>query len=404
MTSLSDEGWMTAPATVAVLDALANAGGEGRFVGGCVRDALIGRPVADIDIATPMLPQTVINAVESAGLRAVPTGLAHGTITVVSAGRPHEVTTLRRDVATDGRRATVAFTKSWNEDAARRDFRLNALYADRHGQLFDPIGDGVADAVAGRIVFVGEPEQRIREDYLRILRFFRFRAWFGRGAPDRPALAACAALKDGIAQLSAERVSAELLKLLAAPDPSRAIHLMAETGVLAEVLPWTDGSRMFLLMIGIERDPLMRLSALLPEDASTVRAAAEALRLSNAQKARLLAALPDEIEVDLAMSPAAGRAALYQIGRQAFRDRVQRAWAMNLSQGEAAQALLALADQWVRPEFPISGSDLQAVGLAPGPGLGRILADLEAWWVDHDFPDEGLEAELAQRVAEADRP
>ena len=404
MTRLSDEGWMTVPATVAVLDALANAGGEGRFVGGCVRDALIGRPVADIDIATPMLPQTVINAVESAGLRAVPTGLAHGTITVVSAGRPHEVTTLRRDVATDGRRATVAFTESWNEDAARRDFRLNALYADRHGQLFDPSGQGVADAVAGRIVFVGEPEQRIREDYLRILRFFRFRAWFGQGEPDRPALAACAALKDGIAQLSAERVSAELLKLLAAPDPSRAIHLMAETGVLAEVLPWTDGSRMFLPMIGIERDPLMRLSALLPEDASTVRAAAEALRLSNAQKARLLAALPDEIEVDLAMSPAAGRAALYQIGRQAFRDRVQRAWAMNLSQGEAAQALLALADQWVRPEFPISGSDLQAVGLAPGPGMGRILADLEAWWVDHDFPDEGLEAELAQRVAEADRP
>jgi len=404
MTRLSDQGWMMAPATVAVLDALEAAGGEGRFVGGCVRDALIGRPVADIDIATPMLPEAVIAAVEAAGLRAVPTGLAHGTITVVSAGRPHEVTSLRRDVATDGRRATVAFTKSWNEDAARRDFRLNALYADRHGQLFDPIGDGVADAVAGRIVFVGEPEQRIREDYLRILRFFRFRAWFGRGAPDRPALAACAALKDGIAQLSAERVSAELLKLLAAPDPSRAIHLMAETGVLAEVLPWTDGSRMFLLMIGIERDPLMRLSALLPEDASTVRAAAEALRLSNAQKARLLAALPDEIEVDLAMSPAAGRAALYQIGRQAFRDRVQRAWAMNLSQGEAAQALLALADQWVRPEFPISGSDLQAVGLAPGPGLGRILADLEAWWVDHDFPDEGLEAELAQRVAEADRP
>lgn len=403
MMRLINQAWMTAPATMAVLDALEGAGSQGRFVGGCVRDALIGRPVSDVDIATPMRPEAVMAAVEAAGLRAVPTGLAHGTVTVVSGGRPYEVTTLRRDVATDGRRATVAFTDSWDEDATRRDFRLNALYADRAGVVVDPTGQGIADALAGRIVFVGDAEQRIREDYLRILRFFRFWAWFGRDEGDRAALTACARLKDGIQQLSAERVSAELLKLLAAPDPSRAVHLMADTGVLAEVLPWTDSGRMFLPMVGISRDPLLRLSALLPGDAETVRAATAALRLSNAQKARLVAALPDEVTVDLDMTPAAARAALYQIGRQAFRDRIERAWAMDLGQGETAEALIDLADHWVRPEFPIGGADLKAMGLGPSPRMGRVLAQLEAWWVAHDFPETGLEEQLAALVSENDR-
>ena len=297
MSRLGGEPWLTAPQTVAVLDALEAAGGEGRFVGGCVRDALIGRPVADIDIATPMTPQAVVDAVTRAGLKAVPTGIEHGTVTVVSSGRPYEVTTLRRDVTTDGRRATVAFTEDWAEDAARRDFRLNALYADRTGAVFDPTGEGVADAEAGRIVFVGEPERRIREDYLRILRFFRFRAWFGRGEADGAALAACSALKAGISQLSAERISAELIKLLSAPDPRAAVHLMADTGVLFEVLPWAGDASMFLPMIQIDRDPILRLSSLLPGDPDVVREAAEKLRLSNAQKARLIEALPDEVEV-----------------------------------------------------------------------------------------------------------
>lgn len=402
MTRLADQQWLEAASTVAVLDALAAAGGEGRFVGGCVRDALIGRPVADIDIATPMRPGEVLAAVEAAGLKAVPTGIEHGTVTVVSGGRPHEVTTLRRDVSTDGRRATVAFTDDWAEDAARRDFRLNALYADRTGLVFDPTGQGVADALEGRIIFVGEPEQRIREDYLRILRFFRFTAWFGRDEADRTALAACAALKDGIDQLSAERISAELLKLLAAPNPRRAFHLMADTGVVFEVLPWMDSPALFLPMIGIDRDPVLRLSSLLPADPETVRQAADALRLSNAQKTRLLAALPDETAVDLDMSPAAARAALYRIGRQAFRDRISRAWAADLSAGDRAEALLALADGWQRPEFPISGADLKAVGLTPGPRMGRVLTELEAWWVAEDFPDVGLEGRLATLLAEGD--
>jgi len=396
---LGGEPWLTAPQTVAVLDALEAAGGEGRFVGGCVRDALIGRPVADIDIATPMTPQAVVDAVTRAGLKAVPTGIEHGTVTVVSSGRPYEVTTLRRDVTTDGRRATVAFTEDWAEDAARRDFRLNALYADRTGAVFDPTGEGVADAQAGRIVFVGEPERRIREDYLRILRFFRFRAWFGRGEPDEAALAACASLRDGIAQLSAERISAELIKLLSAPDPRAAVHLMADTGVLFEVLPWAGDASMFLPMIQIDRDPILRLSSLLPGDPDVVREAADKLRLSNAQKARLIEALPDEVEMTPSMGERAARAALYRLGRQAFRDRLMRSWAADTAQAEAAKGLLALADGWTRPSFPISGADLKAAGMSPSPTMGRILSELEAWWVAEDFPDVGLEGRLAALIA-----
>lgn len=404
MTRLAGQEWLTVPATVAVLDALSMAGGEGRFVGGCVRDALLERPIGDIDIATPLLPGQVVEAVEAAGLRSVPTGIAHGTVTVISAGRPHEVTTLRRDVSTDGRRATVAFTDDWAEDAARRDFRLNALYADRTGRVFDPVGEGVSDARAGRIVFVGEPERRIREDYLRILRFFRFRAWFGRGVPDPAALAACASLRDGIEQLSAERVSTEMLKLLAAPDPRDAMTLMAETRVLEIALPWVDSPDLFSPMIAISADPLMRLSALLPADAETVREAANRLRLSNAQKARLLAALPGEVEVSLEMSDAASRAALYQLGREAYRDQINRAWAATPGAAAAAQARLVLADDWERPQFPITGADLKAAGLSPSPQMGRILNDLEAWWVAEDFPDVGLEGRLASLIAEADKP
>ena len=231
--------WMTAGETAAVLNALEAEGGPdcARFVGGCVRDALLGRPVSDVDIATTLPPDRVSRTLKAAGLRAVPTGVEHGTVTAVSGGRPFEITTLRRDVSTDGRRAVVAFTEDWLEDAERRDFTLNALYARRNGEVFDSSGRGVEDARAGRIVFMGDPVRRILEDHLRILRFFRFFAWFGRGEPDGPALAACAEHKGAIASLAAERISTELLKLLGADDPRRALRLMAQTGVLATVLP-----------------------------------------------------------------------------------------------------------------------------------------------------------------------
>src|SRR6478672_10767184 len=231
---LTDQPWLTASSTRAVMAALEAAGGPGcaRFVGGCVRNALIGAPVDDIDIATTLKPEETDKAIRAAGLKAVPTGIAHGTVTAVTERTPFEITTLRRDVSTDGRNATVAFTDDWAEDAARRDFRLNALYADASGEVFDPTGHGVSDAAEGRIVFVGEARTRIREDYLRILRFFRFYAWYGRGEPDAEAMAACAALAEGMTRLSAERVSKEMLKLLAAPDPRRAVAAMREAGVL----------------------------------------------------------------------------------------------------------------------------------------------------------------------------
>jgi poly(A) polymerase len=289
---------MTAPATTAVLDALEAAGGADcvRFVGGCVRNAVIGRPIADIDLATTLPPAEVTAALKAAGVRAVPTGVEHGTVTAIYKHQPIEVTTLRRDVETDGRRAVVAFTTDWREDAERRDFTLNALYARRDGTLFDPTGHGVADARAGRIVFVGDPLMRLREDHLRSLRFFRFLAWYGRGEPDAAAIAAVIALKDQVAILAAERISAELLKLLAAEDPRAAARLMHATGVLPAVLPGPlDLDRLEALVeielsLG-ETDALARLAALLPDDQAEAVRSAERLRLSNAERDRLAAAL-----------------------------------------------------------------------------------------------------------------
>lgn len=403
MIRLGPQPWMDAAAPV--LDALEAAGGEGsaRVVGGCVRNVLLGQPVGDVDIATVLRPEQTLAALAAAGLKAIPTGLEHGTVTAVRDGRPYEITTLRRDVATDGRRAVVAFTDDWAEDAARRDFRLNALYADRTGQVFDPTGEGVADARAGRIVFVGEPEARIREDYLRILRFFRFRAWYGRGQPDAAALAACAALAEGLDRLSAERVSAELLKLLAAPDPRPAVALMRQAGVLPRVLPAAVADPvLFEAMVEVSPDPVLRLSALLPEDPAAAGAAARALRLSNAQAARLEAAADaGAVPVDPEMDRRAARAAIYRLGARRFGDRLARAWAARPETAPAARALMAYADWWTPPRLPVGGHEAAAAGLAPGPAVGRVLRALEDWWVAHDFPSEGVRERLAQLVAGA---
>lgn len=387
MARLTDQPWLTAPETRAVIAALDAAGGPGsaRFVGGCVRNALIGAPVDDIDIATVLEPDSVVRAVAAAGLKAHPTGLAHGTVTVVSKGVPHEVTTLRRDVTTDGRNATVAFTTDWAEDGARRDFRLNALYADVEGEIFDPTGQGVQDALSGRVVFVGDPETRIREDYLRILRFFRFHAWYGRGPADSDGLKACAALKDGMTRLSAERVSKELLKLLAAPDPAPSVRLMAETGVLDRVLPDHAGLTLFEAMVHISSDPVLRLSALLPEEADRVSAAARALRLSNAQRDRLVLALPGDPAVALSMDERAARAALYRLGRRRFEDQVARAHAAAPGRREDAGRLIAVAASWPIPHLPVDGHDAARAG-ASGRAVGQALKAFEDWWVDQDFP------------------
>ncbi|RAK61768.1 CCA tRNA nucleotidyltransferase [Phenylobacterium hankyongense] len=400
--TLGRRPWMTAPETAAVLDALEAAGGPGcaRFVGGCVRNALIGRPIADIDIATVLTPQQVTQALEAAGIRAVPTGVDHGTVTAVCRHKPFEITTLRRDVATDGRRAVVAFTTDWLEDAQRRDFTLNALYAARDGGIFDPTGHGVADARAGRIVFVGEPEQRLREDYLRILRFFRFLAWYGSGPPDAAAVAACEALKDQVATLAAERISSELLKLLAADDPRASVALMARTGVLGVVLPGPLNLERLDGLVEIESeqlfetDAVLRLAALLPDDQVGAAQAAERLRLSNADRDRIVAALAPTPALKSWMSPREIRRAVYRVGQKAFRDRAKLAWA---AAGRTAvtpqwRGMIALGEGWSPPSFPLSGDDVVAAGVPRGPMVGQVLREVEDWWIDHDFLDDKLSA------------
>jgi poly(A) polymerase len=398
--TLPRQAWLSQAATTQVMDALTLAGGEdcARFVGGCVRDALSRRPVNDIDIATTLTPDEVITAVRGAGLRAIPTGVEHGTVTVVAEHTPFEITTLRRDVETDGRRAVVAFTRDWAEDAARRDFRINALYADREGVIYDPSGGGLADVAAGAIVFVGDAETRIREDALRILRYFRFLAWYGRGEPDGGSLRACQALAPLVEGLSAERVAKELLTLLAAEDPRAAVRLMAATGVLAHVVPETAGLARFESLVGIEteqlftEDALLRLAALLPDDPAVGAALADRLRLSNVQKARLAGALGTDPPLVSWMSPRQVRQAVWRIGAQAFCDRATLAWAGASRPGAAIQwrALLPLASGWQRPALPLTGEEVVAAGVPRGPMVGAVMREVEAWWVDSDFTRDKL--------------
>ncbi len=392
--------WLTHPATLAVMDALERIGGAdcARFVGGCVRNALLGQPVKDIDIATTLAPDRVIEALRAAGLKAIPTGLDHGTITALALGRTFEITTLRRDVETDGRHAVVAFTTDWAQDAARRDFRLNALYADRAGQLFDPTGGGLADARAGAIVFVGDPARRIAEDALRIARFFRFLAWYGRGDPDAAALAACHAHRDLARGLSAERIARELLTLLAADDPRLAVSLMAKTGVLGVILPEADGLARFEALVRIEtemlfsEDALLRLAALLPDDPPTAAAMAARLRLSNDQRDRLVAALGTEPPLTSWMSPRQTRQAVWRLGTPTFCDRVLLAWAAAPRRAATPQwrALLPMAQSWSRPVFPLTGDEVMAAGVPAGPLVGAILREVESWWLDNDFTQDKL--------------
>lgn len=398
--TLGQPHWMTAPATAAVLDALEAAGGPdcARFVGGCVRNALVGRPIDDIDIATRLTPEQVTAALQAAGIRALPTGIEHGTVTAVSNHLPHEITTLRRDVSTDGRRATVAFTDDWHEDAERRDFTLNALYARRDGGIFDPTGHGVADTRAGRIVFVGDPEQRLREDHLRNLRFFRFYAWFGKGAPDPAAVAACAALKDSVDNLAAERISKELLKLLAADDPRAAVRLMAETGVLNVVLKLPADLDRFEALCGIEgdqlfeNDPVLRLAALLPNDQMAAARLAERLRLSNPDRDRIVSALSPTPVLKSWMSPREIRREVYRGGQGVFRDRAKLAWAAAARTATTMQwrGLIALADGWSPPTLPLTGDEVMNAGVPRGPLVGRVIREVEDWWVDNDFLDDKL--------------
>lgn len=375
--------WLTAEATQQVIAALEAARpGCARFVGGCVRNTIMARPVDDIDIATQLAPEDVLKALKAAGIRAIPTGIEHGTVTAIVDHQPFEITSLRRDVETDGRRAVVAFTEDWGEDAQRRDFRLNALYAAPNGEIFDPVGGGYEDAMAGRVIFIGDGDQRLREDYLRILRFFRFNAWYGAGI-DAEGLAACERQRGGLAKIAKERTWKEFKKLLAAEMPRAAVAAMSVSGVLDEVLPehrGTDGLHDLELteqLTGVQPDSMLRLMALLPRSALAVQQTSQALRLSNDETARLTMWAADNLPDPVGMKSKELRATLYWHGKQAVVDRAMLA-------GADVRDLLAAVRMWRRPDFPINGDDALAAGLK-GRDIGEALSRVAKIWVESDF-------------------
>ncbi|MFT4182358.1 MAG: CCA tRNA nucleotidyltransferase [Rhizobium sp.] len=401
MTSVAGESWFKDEALRRVLALLNADGGEGRVVGGAVRNSLMGLPVADVDIATTLLPQTVVERAAAAGIKAVPTGIAHGTVTLVVDGKPFEITTLRRDVETDGRHAQVAFSEDWQADAERRDLTINALYARADGEVVDMVG-GLADLEVRNIRFIGDAATRIAEDYLRILRFFRFFAHYGSGRPDAGGLRACAAARSKIATLSAERVWSEMKKLLSAKDPGRALLWMRQVGILTEVLPETEkwGIDAIPALISTEQalgwtpDPMLRLAAIVPPDAARLARLAERLRLSKAEAAYLQAwANAPGIKDDISDAPF--DRLLYRYDGQGVVTRLKLALAVARGKaegdfeemGRAARIgkLLERAVRWKKPVFPITGADALAAGVAAGPKVGEILGKLEQQWLDGNF-------------------
>lgn len=390
MQRLDPQPWMTSKSAQRVMSALdAIRPGCARFVGGCVRNALLGEPVADVDIATQLVPELVQKAMIAAGIAVHPTGIEHGTLTVVADSHPYEVTSLRQDVETDGRRAVVAFTDDWALDAQRRDFRINALYASPDGVLYDPTGGGLDDIAARRIVFVGDAETRIREDYLRILRFFRFQAWYGRSLPDEEGLEACARLRSGLADISAERIWMETRKLVAAPQPLSALDAMKDAGVFGQLFPEAKGLELIGKLIRLEMqedlgpDPMVRFLSLFWKDADAVHAVANRLKMSNEERHRLNWAVRDETPIWGGVTEHEVRAALYRAGEQVIRDRIVLEWA---NDGSADwRDVHDLAEQWRRPTMPVNGSDLLALGVTEGPAIGDALRRLEDAWIESDF-------------------
>lgn len=372
------QSWMTAPEVARVLKALGAGDVDVRFVGGAVRNAVMGLAVSEIDIGTPEIPTRVMERLKAAHIKCVPTGLDHGTVMAVVDGTSFEITTLRRDTATDGRHAVVAFTTDWSEDARRRDFTFNAMSLRPDGLLFDDHG-GLADAAAGIVRFVGDPTARIREDYLRILRLFRFFAWYGRQPIDAPTLAACRAEVEGLTRLSAERVQQELRKLLMAPSPHAAVKLMEGCGVLAALLPKAKHIGALEKLPKTSADWIMRLAVLLDDEGQDTAAR---LKLSNADAERLIA-LASNAPGLTPESPALDqRRALYRHGNPLVSDALLVASAR--SEGNYAP-LLETAAAWTPKTFPIGGADVLALGIAPGPAVGKMLAAAEDWWIEQDF-------------------
>ncbi|MDX3901189.1 MAG: CCA tRNA nucleotidyltransferase [Sphingobium sp.] len=390
---LPDAPWQHKAGMDGLLEALDARSGMVRFVGGAVRDTMLGLAVQDVDIATALSPQDVLDRLKAAGIKAIPTGIDHGTITAVIAGDAVEITTLRRDVSTDGRRATVAYTDDWREDAARRDFTINALYADpASGAISDYFG-GLSDLEARRVRFIGGAADRIAEDHLRILRYFRFLARYGDGDPDEEAYRACMAHANSLMALSRERIADELMKLLAVANPAPALRLMVEGGILAAVLPEIDAAGVAALdrtvareaEAGVAPSPLRRLCALVPPDMAVADAIAARLKLSNKARKRIALALGPPVTAP------SSQALAYRIGAEAAIDRCLLDPAANL-------AIVHTLTDWRRPALPIGGGALIARGLPPGPDVAKALSAVEEQWIEEGFPDPGRIDAIADQI------
>ena len=394
--SIAKARWLADAGLQKLLSVLSADGEEARIAGGAVRNALLGEPVTDIDIATTNLPEAVIARAEAIGFKTVPTGIDHGTVTVIAGGTPYEVTTLRADIETDGRRARVEFGRDWQRDAERRDFTINGMYADADGQVVDLVG-GLGDLQSRTLRFIGDAEDRIKEDYLRVLRFFRFFAWYGAGRPDAEGIKASARLKAGLDGLSAERVWSELRKLLSAPDPSRALLWMRQTSVLTRVLPesekWGIDAVPGLIDAesaqGWKPDALLRLASMVPPDAKRLAGLAERLRLSNADAERLQAWARADTPAATCGEAEFARAA-YRGAKSGIADRMRLALASAQAKSDMETTqrygrLLSFLSSWEKPVMPVTGNDLLAAGLMPGKALGAILKSLENEWVESNF-------------------
>lgn len=384
-----------------LLAVLAEGGEEARIVGGAVRNTLLGQAVSDIDIATTCSPEETLGRAILVDFKAIPTGVEHGTITVVVEGRPFEVTTLRADVSTDGRHAEVAFGRDWQVDAARRDFTINALYAEADGTIIDLVG-GVADIESQTLRFIGDPEQRILEDFLRILRFFRFFAWYGKGRPEGEGLKACARLKYGLAQLSAERIWSELKKLLSAPDPSRALLWMRQAGVLTAVLPESEkwGIDSIHGLVKAEQDmnwdvdPMLRLASIIPPDVERITDLAVRLKLSNNERERL-EVWANTVLPSAEISQVGFAKKLYHSNIHGMSDRLRLAVVSARTQAMTDSSAMMRAghlsklakylETYQRPKFPVSGGDIMEISDLNGPAVGKVLRQLEEEWINSGF-------------------
>jgi poly(A) polymerase len=403
--------WLKSGPPARVLKLLNGGGEEARVVGGAVRNALLQIPIGDVDIATTAVPEEVIRRARAAGIKSVPTGVEHGTVTLVIDAHPFEVTTLREDAETFGRKAKVAFGRDWMRDAERRDFTINGLSLDAEGRVHDYVG-GLDDIAAKRVRFIGDPDKRISEDFLRILRFFRIHASYGAGEPDRSGYLACINARSGLATLSAERVRLEMLKLMVADGAAVAVTAMAEGGLLLPIFGGVAYTGPFRAMISIERalglvpDPVRRLASLAVAVTEDAKRLATRLRLTNAE-AKALDSMGHRWWRLARMDEATARRRLYRLGEDRYRDRLLLAWARSGENSEATawRELATLPERWSAPKFPLKAADFLARGIAQGPQLGRVLGSAEDAWLAAGFPldETALNAIADQAVARLSR-